>query len=140
VNDEDFEKLEEEYENQKEDFFVICQTKFSENCLTKKSLDSGGDGKIHMMISKNDFSRWHHGGEKVQDVFTYLTADERELLISQTCGPCYDAMFPVEFPEDEEVPWFEGAGDEDLPPLSGDQYEVKNHLDPEIFPDGGYTA
>lgn len=36
----------------------------------------------------------------VQDIFPYLTNDERELLISGTCKECWDKMFS--FPEDEE--------------------------------------
>jgi hypothetical protein len=34
----------------------------------------------------------------VQDAFPYLSAGERELLISGTCDPCFQEMFP----EDDE--------------------------------------
>lgn len=33
-------------------------------------------------------------GALVQDAFPELTADERELLISGTCGECWDKLFP----------------------------------------------
>lgn len=32
-------------------------------------------------------------GVLMQNAFPYLSADERELLISNTCGECYDSMF-----------------------------------------------
>lgn len=37
--------------------------------------------------------RQYNEGEKVQDAFPYLTADEREILISGICGECFDKMF-----------------------------------------------
>lgn len=35
-------------------------------------------------------------GELVQYAFPRLTADQRELIISGTCGKCWDKMFPPE--------------------------------------------
>ena len=32
----------------------------------------------------------------IQDIFPYLNADERELLISHTCSKCWDEMFGEE--------------------------------------------
>ncbi len=32
-------------------------------------------------------------GNKIQEVLPELSADQRELLISGTCGPCFDRMF-----------------------------------------------
>ena len=32
-------------------------------------------------------------GALIQDAFPYLSADERELFITQMCGKCYDKMF-----------------------------------------------
>lgn len=43
---------------------------------------------------EKDYIKWKNGEGFVQDVFHYLSADERELLISQTCGKCFDEMFP----------------------------------------------
>ena len=43
-------------------------------------------------IELADFKRWL-GGEKAQNAFPYLSADERELIISGTCGKCFDALF-----------------------------------------------
>lgn len=35
----------------------------------------------------------YENGELVQNAFPYLTPDERELIISRTCGKCFDQMF-----------------------------------------------
>jgi hypothetical protein len=39
-------------------------------------------------------------GAHVQDAFPMLSPDERELMISGVCGPCFDAMFPEEEEDD----------------------------------------
>ena len=57
-----------------------------------------GDAKT-MLVKKTDLQAWKNGGEYIQTAMPYLTVDERELLISGTCGPCFDNMFPD---EDEE--------------------------------------
>ena len=41
----------------------------------------------------SDVVAWQNG-ELIQDVLSYLSDDERELLISKTCGKCFDEMFP----------------------------------------------
>jgi hypothetical protein len=66
----------------KQEFFVICQI-CSNRCL--------------MWIDPEDFHAFQNG-TFAQVAFPYLTAAERELLISRTCGPCFDEMFP----EDDE--------------------------------------
>jgi hypothetical protein len=43
-------------------------------------------------LPKSGLNRWKKG-ELIQDVLPELSADERELLISGTCGKCWDAMF-----------------------------------------------
>ncbi|MDI6789938.1 MAG: hypothetical protein QME44_04515 [Thermodesulfobacteriota bacterium] len=37
--------------------------------------------------------RWNQREGLVQKIFPYLTADERELLVSQICGPCFVKIF-----------------------------------------------
>jgi hypothetical protein len=41
----------------------------------------------------------HQAGKYAQDAFPYLSADERELLISGVCGECYNKIFPAEADE-----------------------------------------
>lgn len=45
-----------------------------------------------IVVNQDDYNRWMKG-EYAQDCFPYLTADERELLISGICGPCFDKSF-----------------------------------------------
>lgn len=40
-----------------------------------------------------DFISWNDG-QFIQDVLGYLTPDERELMIRNTCGKCFDSLFP----------------------------------------------
>lgn len=40
-------------------------------------------------------------GELIQDALCGLSSGDRELLLSGTCGECFDKMFP-EVEEDEE--------------------------------------
>lgn len=35
----------------------------------------------------------YKNGVFVQDAFPYLSDDEREILVSKTCGTCFDKMF-----------------------------------------------
>ena len=47
----------------------------------------------------------------IQDVFPYLSAEERELLLSHTCNECWEKMFSFE-DEDEEDEEFLSQFDE----------------------------
>ena len=52
-------------------------------------------GTSHEVACKNkDYSAWKDGDGYIQDLMPYLTADQRELLISGNCGSCFDKMFP----------------------------------------------
>lgn len=41
---------------------------------------------------QEDLERWRDG-DLIQRAMPYLSVDDRELLISQTCGKCFDEMF-----------------------------------------------
>lgn len=45
---------------------------------------------IHVVFA--DAIKWQEGA-LIQDVMGYLSVDEREILISGTCGECFDKMF-----------------------------------------------
>jgi hypothetical protein len=47
---------------------------------------------VSVSVEAEDFYDWQDG-LSVQNAFPYLSADERELFISRTCGVCWDAMF-----------------------------------------------
>lgn len=42
-------------------------------------------------VSTEDYEKYK-AGMFVQDAFPYLTADQREVLISGTCGECFDKL------------------------------------------------
>ena len=48
-----------------------------------------------MAVNEDDYTSWENG-ELIQNAMPYLSADERELLISGTCGTCFDNMFGSE--------------------------------------------
>ena len=49
-------------------------------------------------VNEIDYLDWQDG-ELVQNAFPYLSADEREMLISGICPTCWDGMFGI--PEDD---------------------------------------
>lgn len=52
--------------------------------------------------NEDDFTKWKKGEGYIQDLLSYLSKDQRELLISGTCGKCFDEMFPPLEEEEEE--------------------------------------
>lgn len=46
-------------------------------------------------VHEDDYWRWQDGA-LVQNAFPYLSADEREMLISGICPKCWDGMFGEE--------------------------------------------
>lgn len=67
------------YNNMKQQYFVDCRL-----CHRDFTL----------YIDPEDFIKWDNGkGDYIQDAFPYLEADQRELIMSNTCGKCWDKMF-----------------------------------------------
>lgn len=62
-----------------------------------------------ILVSDEDLQRWQNG-ELAQDAFPYLTANEREMLISGTCPVCWDKMFGSG--DDDEGDYFEDTEDD----------------------------
>ena len=53
-------------------------------------------GRSHtILVRGEDYFAWQ-GGKCAQDAFPYLSADEREMLISGICPQCWDNMFGEE--------------------------------------------
>ncbi len=50
---------------------------------------------INIPYNQDAVNKWK-AGALIQDVMPNLNADQRELLISGICGPCYDQMFSEE--------------------------------------------
>lgn len=55
-----------------------------------------------IMYNRRDMIEWMNGRGYIQDLLSYLSPAERELLISGTCGKCFDMMFPPIDSDDEE--------------------------------------
>ena len=53
---------------------------------------SSCDQAYTLDVTNDQLQRWSKG-ELAQNVFTNLTAAERELLITQTCGECFNKLF-----------------------------------------------
>jgi hypothetical protein len=51
-------------------------------------------GKFILFVKGKDYLKWKYGEGFIQDLMPYLSASERELLISETCGDCFDNLFP----------------------------------------------
>ena len=51
------------------------------------------DYKEVITVSEADYISWHNG-QFIQDAFPYLTAGQRELMISNTCDNCWNRFFP----------------------------------------------
>lgn len=43
-------------------------------------------------LNREAYEAWQRGAH-IQDVFPELSADDRETLISGSCGPCFDKAF-----------------------------------------------
>lgn len=50
---------------------------------------------VPVSIDLEAFQAWKNG-LLIQDAFPLLTADEREMIKTRTCGDCWDKMFPEE--------------------------------------------
>ena len=46
----------------------------------------------HITTKTEDLDSWQNG-ELIQNAMPYLSADDREVLISGVCGTCFDNMF-----------------------------------------------
>ena len=52
-------------------------------------------------VPEADYISWHNG-EYIQDAFPYLTAGQRELMLSNTCDDCWNKFFPMYVRDFEE--------------------------------------
>lgn len=53
----------------------------------------------YLPVSQQQLDQWRKEGTYVQVAFPNLTENQREMLISRTCGVCWGKMFP---PEDDD--------------------------------------
>ena len=51
----------------------------------------------NILVDIDDYLEWQSGtGRYIQDIFDYLSAGERELLISQNCDTCWKQMYGID--------------------------------------------
>jgi hypothetical protein len=55
--------------------------------------------EYNIMADRQDMEAWLSGDKYIQDALSYLSAAERELLISATCNTCWSKMYGL---DDEE--------------------------------------
>jgi len=63
-------------------------------------------GDVHiLLVNEEDLATWK-AGALIQNAMPYLSADEREILISGICGRCFGAMFGDDYEDDDsDDPW-----------------------------------
>jgi len=60
-------------------------------------------GIVYQIIAnEDDMFKWVSGSGYIQDVMGYLSAGERELLISATCNNCWENIYPPELDVDDD--------------------------------------
>lgn len=69
------------------DFFVVVDCQYC-----GKSYD--------VNCRKEDYDNWKKGEGYIQDILDYLSASDRELLISSICDHCWKKMFGDDDEED----------------------------------------
>ncbi len=55
-----------------------------------------------ILADREDVKKWVAGEGYIQDLLAYLSAGERELLMSGTCDNCWKNMFGEDFDVDED--------------------------------------
>ena len=71
----------------------MTRINYKEVCVITRCPFCGRSNEVE--VNEMDYLDWDDG-MKVQDAFPYLTASEREMLISGICPTCWDAMFGKE--------------------------------------------
>ena len=59
------------------------------------------DREYSILADRNDILAWLTGEKYIQDALAYLSAAERELLISNTCGDCWNKLYPNDLDMEE---------------------------------------
>ena len=49
--------------------------------------------QINITVNKSDWEAYKSGKLLTQKAFPYLSADDREFILSQICGDCWDTIF-----------------------------------------------
>lgn len=80
-------------------------------------------------VNEIDYLDWSDGELLVQDAFPYLSADEREMLISGICPKCWDSMFGLPEEEEEDLYEEDPSVEEEM---GWDEYDANHCFDSEV--------
>jgi len=69
---------------------VKINTKQFDHVMTIRCIKCASDHVI--FVKTKDYVSWLSGSGFIQDIMPYLSASDRELLISNICGDCFDKM------------------------------------------------
>jgi len=58
-----------------------------------------GEKQDTINMTHGQLLQWRNG-VKIQHIFPEMTTDTRELIVSGTCGTCFDKLFPPPSPEE----------------------------------------
>jgi hypothetical protein len=50
----------------------------------------------NILVNRYDLLDWTSGSLPIQNALDYLSSNEREMLLSQTCGDCFDKLFSLD--------------------------------------------
>ena len=73
--------------NNKSPFYVTCK-----HCSVEYTI----------LADAEDINSWREGAGYIQDILAYLSAAERELLISGTCDNCWNNMFGSDLDDEDD--------------------------------------
>ena len=59
--------------------------------------------EVQMEVSRAGYNAWMSGGKLIQVAFPELSKNKREVLISGTCGACFDKLFAGMEEEEEST-------------------------------------
>ena len=74
------------FNNRDKVFHVVCKLCGSENSI---------------WLNEQDFDDWQDNKGYIQDLLSYLTASERELLISGTCDSCWKELYGEDLDDED---------------------------------------
>jgi hypothetical protein len=61
--------------------------------VTRTSAYSGKTTSLDLPISEEDLQKWERGEVLIQDIFSHLTPDQREFLMTGMTSEEWDALF-----------------------------------------------
>ena len=75
---------------------IITENPFTQEIAIEKDCISCKTNH-RIRVKKSDWGKWQRGGGLIQDCMPYLSAGDRELLISGICDKCFNSLFNNEF-------------------------------------------